>query len=286
MCRFPPVMLCDPFEGSGGLRNNLSAGQQIALKLQGGPNALWSPGMFGYLDPDNHPGGGVTEVVGPLANENERGCPASPMVMPETGNMAAPGSAAINTRFDEYGPPHFNRPSDKIAYPPAPNVTSYGGYDNNQECGDGNDGKNIWRDENLRNLDDLVEGSRIGNGVWERDDYFSTNHAGVTRPPNWPTMTRKEVYDWELTSGNIPCEPDDATAGSSNRRVIFLATLSCNALGVKPNQLAPLTEPDGFAKLFITERAGDPPNSDLLVEYIGWAQERDEDFHVVIQLYE
>lgn len=67
---------------------------------------------------------------------------------------------------------------------------------------------------------------------------------------------------------------------------MFVAVLSCEALGVKPNDVINVSEPDGFAKFFITERSAGSPANNFFVEYMGWAEERDEDFHVVIQLYE
>lgn len=282
-CDPPPVMLCDPFEGSGGMRNNINAGQQIALKLQGGPNSQWAPGMFGYLDPDLEPGGGTGEIAQALGNESKVGC-NPPLVLPETGQMAGPASDAINTRFDEYGQgqyPPFNKPNAYKDYPPSPNITSYGGYDDDP---DNKDGKLIWRDE------DISDVNRIGNGEWDRNDYFTTYHASDAWPGGWATMTRWEVYNWEIEHGLIPKEANSShlsVAGATPmRRVLHVAVLSCNALSVKPNQISPILEPDGFAKIFITERAGDSPDSELFVEFMGWATERDEDYHVVVQLYE
>ncbi|HEY9148855.1 MAG TPA: pilus assembly protein TadG-related protein [Gammaproteobacteria bacterium] len=294
MCRFPPVMLCDEFEGIGGFRANMAdgVGKQIALKLQGGPNAQWAPGMFGFLDPDQSHAGGAKETAQALAYEGDLDCPDTPLILPETGQMAEPGSAAINTRFDEYGAPFFNKASDKKNYPPAENVTSYGGYDGLNQTTDGSkDGKVIWRDSNLQDLSNFDEGSRIGNGDWDRVDYFEGYHSEIeSRPANWnTTITRQEVYDWEINSGNIPKPPEDGEYDTDfrDRRVFYLAVVSCNALEVKPGKHIPIVAPDGFAKVFITERAGDPSDgTNLLVEYMGWATEEDDDYHVTVQLYE
>ncbi|HEX9802686.1 MAG TPA: pilus assembly protein TadG-related protein, partial [Gammaproteobacteria bacterium] len=50
MCNYPPMMICDPLEAEGGLKENMDAGQQIVLKKQGG-GSTWGIGMFGFLYP-------------------------------------------------------------------------------------------------------------------------------------------------------------------------------------------------------------------------------------------
>lgn len=46
---------------------------------------------------------------------------------------------------------------------------------------------------------------RFGNGVWARGDYFNKYHAGRI-PTDAGTMTRYEVYRWEIDNGYIPSE--------------------------------------------------------------------------------
>jgi len=280
-CRYPPVMLCDPLEGMGGMEKNLEPGQQILLKTQTG---TWAPGIFAFLDLDLFTGGGAGDAMVAMADETDLGC-TPPEVLPEPGGMTNKTAAGVNTRFDEY---RFGlTPSD---FKPAPNITNYGGYDDVAQSGIGDDGKRRWRDSrfdiDFKDLDLSNPLNRIGDGDWDRVDYFNTNHPTGARPSDWATtITRKQVYDWEISSGNIPFQPTH-TAGIPERRVIHVAVLSCNALGVGPGEIFPIVDPDGFAKLFITERVEDPPDTNILVEYVGWATERDEDYHVVVQLYE
>lgn len=278
MCRYPPVMLCDPLEGAGGMKENVEPGQQILLKS----GTTWAPGMFAFLDLDLFPGGGAGDAMHALADENSIPC-TDPRVRAEPGGMTNKTAAGVNTRFDEY---RFGLTAGE--YPPAPNITSYGGYNDNPQSGPGDDGKSRWRDENLQDLDAVGSDpiDRIGNGEWDRADYFATYHsAHLPWPATWPSMSRKQVYDWEIANGYIPVEPGHAP-GTADRRVMFVAVLSCDALGVSPSKIVTISEPDGFAKLFITERVEDPPDANILVEYMGWAEERDENFHAVIQLYE
>ncbi|MCW8957737.1 MAG: pilus assembly protein TadG-related protein [Gammaproteobacteria bacterium] len=277
-CNYPPVMMCDPFEGvAGGMRENIEAGQQILLKAQ---SSAWAPGDFAFLDLDRFPGGGAGDAMHALADEGSLGC-TPPLVLAEPGGMTNKTAAGINTRFGEYG--KFGLTADD--YPPSPNVTSYGGYDDVPQSAPGEDGKIQWRDENLQDLD-AVSTNRIGNGEWDRDDYFTTYHSGVIRPAGWASMSRKQVYNWELSSDNVPVSPDH-TPGSADRRVFFVAVLSCNALNVHgASATIPIREPDGFAELFITERVAGPPDTNVLVEFMDWASEEDANYHVTVQLYE
>ena len=297
-CNYPPVMMCDPYEHSGGFRNTVSVGDQILLKLQGGPNAKWTPGTFGFLDmpegkpPVFNPAGGASQLAPKLANEGNVGC-TPPMIMPETGQMATPMQSAMNTRFDEYGHPPFNYADAYKDYPPAKNITSYGDYSGScplpaNYCNDVAHRQEpvCWRDSAVRCPGGVT---RIGDGDWERLGYWTAKHGSAPPPATLNSMSRYDVFTYETANGMIPEQPafEHQSVASDDRRVLFVAVLSCDALGVKPNEVFPVTEPnDGFAKLFLTERVGDPPNTDFYVEFMGWAQESDANYHVVVQLYE
>ncbi len=266
MCNYPPVMLCDPFESSGGMKSMVSPGQQILLKAQGGNT--WAPGNFGFLDLDLTAGGGAGQTAENLAQERDLGC-NPPLVMTSTGGMTNKTAAAVNTRFDIYdGPPPFKEESSPwLLYPPAPNIVSFG---------------EDYRDSNL------TEENRIGNGNWDRFGYFTANHAGVTWPVDWATIGRAETYLWELEQGYEQApNPAHVTAETvPDRRIWHVAVLSCEALGLSGSDTVPVIEPDGFAKLFVTETVAPPPNTDIYVEFMGWARQQDQDYHVVVQLYE
>lgn len=302
-CNYPPVMMCDPFEHSGGFRSHVGVGDEILLKLQGGPNAKWAPGAFGFLDlpegkpPVFNPAGGASQLAPKLANEGNVGC-TPPMIMPETGQMATPMQSAMNTRFDEYGHPPFNYADAYKDYPPAKNITSYGDPDYQAEhdvgcplpanyCQD-NPGQPVcWRDSALRCPGGVT---KIGDADWERQGYWTAKHGTAPAPATLSSMSRYDVFQYETSNGMIADEPAELThrsVASNDRRVLFVAVLSCDALGVQPNQVFPVVEPnDGFAKLFLTERVGEPPNTNFFVEFMGWAQEDDANYHVVVQLYE
>jgi Flp pilus assembly protein TadG len=64
-------------------------------------------------------------------------------------------------------------------------------------------------------------GSRFGDGVWARGDYFNKYHSGRI-PANAATMTRYETYLWEIANNYIPSGISSGTDRQEGRPV-------CNA---------------------------------------------------------
>jgi len=317
ICNYPPLMICDPFEGSGSFKNVMVPGHQIQLKLQqhGG---WWVPGDFAFLEPTG--GSGAMDLADYIADEIKQEC-TPPIVTTKPGNNTGPTTWAVNTRFDEYEQTsHFDWPE----FPPAPIVIDYP------------------RDSSFTN--------RVGNGNWDRSGYWTTYHAtqghGASPPStlnlgdgtgvSYATASRWQVYNWEIEQNLFPChegyvftdkkgdpiggqmicsqpnpsaaipkkevlpapvldgKPDPAHINSGSypppqtiptRRLMHIATLSCQELGINGKATVSVISPDGFARVFITEHTGDE-EADLTGEYIGWTDEKEENYHVDIQLYE
>ena len=317
ICNYPPLMICDPFEGSGSFKTSMIPGHQIKLKLQqhGG---WWAPGNFAFLEPSG--GSGAMDLADYIADEKKQVC-TPPVVTTKPGNNTGPTTWAVNTRFDEYDQPsHYDWPE----FPPAPNVIDYP-------------------------RDSLFSG-RIGNGDWDRNGYWATYHAtqghGISPPStldfgdgsgvSYATASRWQVYNWEIEQNKIPCyegyaytdkkgdpiggnlictqsnpsaliptkevlsapaldgKPDPAHVNAGSypppqtipaRRMLFIATLSCEALGINGKETVSVLNPDGFARIFITEHTGND-EADLTGEYVGWTDDEEENYHVDIQLYE
>ena len=59
--------------------------------------------------------------------------------------------------------------------------------------------------------------ARLGNGQWARQDYWNRNHGslGESKPAGWDSMTRYDVYKWEITHG-IPGSPGHAAPPAAN----------------------------------------------------------------------
>lgn len=261
-CNYPPMAMCDPWESEGShFRDEMEVGAHLEMRQQGANQ--WSNGNFGFLQPPNA-GPGANDVSEFIANEGNLGCNPATFTT-QTGSMTAKTRAAWNTRFGIYdGPnPFQNYDAD---YPPAPNVVPY-------PLDDGTDS---------------VDG-RIGNGDWDFESYWAAAH-GTPAPNGWSNASppaRYEVYQHEI-SNDIPVtgQPDDP-AGDEGRRMMTMAVLSCQALGLTGGKKSGVVFPnDGFARMFLIKPAEGPPDVTFYGEFVEWAQEGDDDFHIQIQLYE
>lgn len=289
ICEFPPMMLCNPFEETGlAFQDEMIPGDQIILKQQG--SSQWAPGNFGFLQPDNTPGGGASELSRFLADENLSGC-KTPIFTTSTGSMTNQTANALNTRFDMYSNPGFGRADAPDNWPPAPNVI------------------NFPRDQTWRSIDD-----RFGHGDWDRDNYFATYHDWQMhgRPGGWADMTRWDIYNWSIAENKLPSKfpllpsntdttydgipnPDHLYIGEyapppsvPDRRALLVAVANCQAHEISGQTTFPLINPtEGFARLFLTEHVRQPPGADILAEYLEWASaESRSNIHVDVQLYE
>ncbi len=286
MCRYPPMMICNPFEPDGQtFKEAMRPGEQIQLKQQGGNT--WTPGNFAFLQPDTKSGGGAPDIALYLADEGRTGC-TPPIVTTKTGGMTNKTAMAINTRFDVYGPPApFASGNAPALWPPAPNVIDYP------------------RDQTWRGTD-----ARFGNGDWDRTDYWNTFHAwqGHIQPTGYSGMSRWQVYNWEISNSQLPSknplkDTDDPTYDGipnhplntgnyppprsiPDRRMMHIGVLNCMAYGITGTKTVVIQQPNGFAKIFIAEHVASPPDATIFGEYIGWSDETDPAYHVDVQLYE
>ena len=315
ICNYPPLMICDPYEHSGGFKSKMRVGRQIKLKLQQG-GGHWAPGDFAFLKPrcdprDSRCSPGAMALADYLADEQLQAC-TPPIVTTEPGGKPGPTTWAVNTRFDFYESHQY--PASE--YPPAPNVIDYP------------------QDEHFTN--------RIGDGDWDRETYWENYHESQghgSEPSDYDEMTRWEVYNWEIEQNKLPCyqgyqftddkgnliggtldcsqpnpsvdipkkevlfaslldgKPDPLHLNNGDypppqsipeRRLLFIATLSCDALGISGRETVPVSNPDGFAKVFMTEHTRGEPSSpaDLVGEFVGWADDKETNYHVEIQLFE
>lgn len=278
-CDTPPMILCDPFEGTGShLRYELEPGQSVVMRDQGGANAAWAPGNFGFLSPAGNGAGALAEE---LANPDDRGC-SPPVVVTNTGELANKTMAGINTRFDVYDHPPFKGAGAPVDYPPAPNVVEYPAFRPEDPKG-----------ESFRTINGLTD--RFGNGDWDFEGYWAEKHGITPRPNGWNNTTnrplRSQVYAYETTTALMNPQPPTHAAGDITRRELHVAVASCVALGIKGGGSTPylLMSPDGFARMFLVKKAANPGNSgqlQIMAEYMGWAEETDAHYHVDIQLYQ
>jgi hypothetical protein len=277
-CNYPPMFICDPFEGKGkSFRRDMPLGTSILLRKQGGDKdeddkSSWAPGQFGFLAPISG-ATGAKDVSEALASPEDQGCDTN-LVSTETGQKMQKMTQAINTRFDEYDPAgDFN--ASKA--PPAPNIYEYMDVDSRVAIPD-------------------LDADRFSRGDWKYNEWKAAQEAMYRRPVvNAPwgmeTPLRYHVYNWEIANDRILAKPDaSSTAGPAERRVFAVAVLSCQALSLKGRMSTLVNDPDGFAKIFIHRKAtgpsGGPDGGEIFGEYIGWSGPGDANYHVNIQLYE
>lgn len=269
-CNYPPMALCDPFEGAGGtFKNDMPVGTTIKLRDQGA-GAAWAPGNFAFLATINGEKG-ADKIAEALAFPEDDGCaPRSVTFAP--GQKVNKTTAAINTRFDMYGP-HF-KAGQWQKWPPAPNIYKYV-----------NTGGALVAGLN----DDRFLQPGWNYAAWEAAQ-VAMYGALTNAPPEWaanqPLMW--DVYKWEIANNRVLKKPVTAhtPAGSAERRVFAVAVLSCKALGLKGRVTVPVNSPDGFAKVFIYKPAKGPSGAEIYGEYVGWFGEGDANYHVEVQLYE
>lgn len=132
---------------------------------------------------------------------------------------------------------------------------------------------------------------RFGNGDWARSDYWAANHAGDTQPTGYGSMSRFEVYQWELGIGpyaaNIPdlpngtdqraapvCSAAFGGGGDPLRRVLTVAVVgNCSALGGSSTNV----QIDGWVNMFLVDPVVDSRdnvegNDVIYMEVIGPAR--------------
>ncbi|MEX0739093.1 MAG: pilus assembly protein TadG-related protein [Pseudohongiella sp.] len=194
-CNYPPILMCNPHEPLP-FADNMIEGAQVAYLNSGDGSDAWAPGNFGWMQPPGA-GNGTPEVTAYMADPTATGC-TRPLLDTRTGNFGNAVANAMNTRFGLYNNPHFGDQAARNAYKAAPNVISYP------------------RDSAF----DAVAGrNNYGNGVWDRNGYFSTyhDHQPAGRPVSWETMTRWEVYLWELWGNNYADADLDAYPSSPHQ---------------------------------------------------------------------
>lgn len=270
-CNVVPMAICDPFEGSGTtFKDAMRPGDTIQLRGQGGSSGgndpthsqYWAPGDFGFLSPPDG-GTGANDLADFLANESSIGC-APPYARAEPGQKLQKTTEAINTRFDQYK----GGKDPWEAAPPAPYITDF---------------------PHASGPHPSTTDSRFGNNIWDVASFWTS--AGHTGAAPAATATRYQAYQHAIATDDIPAaaapDPDHVSSGSvPERRVLTIAVLSCDSMGMQGRGEGPIRSPDGFARLFLYRQADGPPDAAIWGEYIDWEDAGNDKFHVDIQLYE
>lgn len=298
VCNAPPLMICNINEATqgAGAPFNPTPGQMIRAKMQGG-GAGWGPGVFGVLDAPN--GTGASAMRDYMARVDPNTFCTRGDVDVKPGQNTGPVSQGMNVRFDMYdGPMNGNRNSPQ--YAPAANVTK--GLRDNCNGNKSNSSTPMPRDNCFMPNGAWPNGissgagtgctiyggnARAGDGNWARNDYWNTNHNGQAQPSGYSSMTRYQVYRYELENNppglvNTPQETGAPTCSGAapvtdparDRRVLPIAVVNCVENAAILNGNAENVPVEAYAEVFLTEPVGNTDwwgasNDDVFLEVIG-----------------
>lgn len=276
VCRSQPLMICNPAEAANiGAAFNIDdwRGRQIRFLHQGGPNAPWAPGNFGYLSAG---GTGVPVLVNALASTSGANACYGPNVTTEPGAKNGARSA-LNVRFGIYQPPQFNNgDANNPIYAP---------------------------DVNVRTMPmDLVfagPANRFGNGRWNCDAYWDANFgaSGVAQPgactTNTSGFTRYSMYQYEIANGLVDdpgpggvtgIPPRGAANARPDRRIIYVAVVNCRDEGVAGRVTVP---PLTYLRVFLTQPVSEPSGVEIVGEVLDVVQVGQDDAVLfdIVQIY-
>lgn len=274
ICKVPPLMMCNPQETGTNKNFDLSGyvGRGMLL-VAGGGGGSWAPGNFGYLNTGTTGANALEYSLG--ANNPPGNCLALDGVTTKPGENTSVVNA-INTRFDIYQNGLVNdcstgncspspnvrkdvvRPegttsncgfatgSDPWDLPPAanrylPDPTTGASASSNVVMGHPRDiCHSVSQNGNCAN-------GRIGNGTWDRNLYFFSNHRTLyptpTTVPNngWQSIpslvtfanansisdlskiTRYQVYRWEIDNNLLGASPAYPVVAKNGKTTNFRA---------------------------------------------------------------
>jgi Flp pilus assembly protein TadG len=335
-CQVSPLMICNPAEDEG-LPFEPTEGDQIWVKMQSSNNnaADWGPGNFGLLD---LPSGSQSakDIGDAFAKKNGTGACYSTEVSTAPGQKTSV-SDAINTRLDIYNQSAKDYAKNVEAYPaynvlkgligecgksPSQGPDTLDKYTGPSDSDQAVAGIVEYPRDNCIYAGNCTAGVRFGDGVWNREVYWATNHptiAAAARPAGWDTWTRYATYRWEidnavpdnptagesgtpqcyektssLPGGTIPKGVDARTMGlpgwfdDPDRRVLAVAVVDCDAEGVKGNTKNVVV--DKWMLMFLTQAVGyyvGGDDNDLFLEFIREVDWDDDQAiaHEIVQLY-
>jgi Flp pilus assembly protein TadG len=267
VCRTLPMMICNPAEANGaGMPFDVGAwrGRQVRLLHQGGQNAAWAPGNFGYLQVSEP---GTNALRDALAAVNGTNTCYGTDVTTEPGAKNGARNA-LNVRFGIYQNPGFGGNSaNNPAYAPDVNVRAM-----------------------PRDLTFTGPGGRFGDGHWNCLSYWNSNFAasGVTRPAacvaDTSTYRRYDMYQYEIANGLAAVAPQNAANALADRRIIYVAVVNCVQEGLSGRQTVGSVN---FLRIFLTEPVNEPSGVEIHGEIVDVVQLGQDDavLHDIVQLY-
>ena len=240
ICNTPPIVMCNPYENVGTGDFTPVRGLEIIAHQE------ISAGNYGVLCPN---GNACRDMLG-KRNPNTQcfslNLPGKP------GLTTGPVQVGFNTRFDMYDSPYkSNVEGADPEFAPAKNTTR--GRINNpssKACNDSKSPTSIPQpDDNCFMLAPTPNAGtgcmpfpgtsqKSGDGQWDRAAYWANNHPGQAQPPNYATMSRYDLYLYEISTQPVN-RPDETSAPhcssqsnvamdpNEDRRVLIAAIVNC-----------------------------------------------------------
>jgi hypothetical protein len=236
----------------------------VRLLHQGGPNAAWAPGNFGYLQVSEP---GANALRDALASVNGTNTCYGTDVTTEPGTKNGARNA-LNVRFGIYQNPGFGGNSaNNPTFAPDVNVRAM-----------------------PRDLAFTGPGGRFGNGHWNCLTYWNSNFAasGVMRPASCVADTsnyrRYDMHQYEIANGLAAAAPQNAANALPDRRIIDVAVVNCVQEGLSGRQTVGSIN---FLRIFLTEPVNEPSGVEIYGEIVDVVQLGQDDavLHDIVQLY-
>ena len=256
-CNVPPLMFCAPNDD---FPTDADIGKGMRLHMRANEADIWAPGNFGFLDIDyvTSPSGNPNTTLG--WNASVAGC-VGEAVESRTGSRT-PEMRALNTRFDRYDTSAPNCNSTTGDWCPAQNVrknfvreeTRNGTYPTDGSPPDltglscDASGPGTWIhvdsiDAAYRPTkpglppDSCVGCDQFGNGSWDSTTYFQTNYGSTYTINDVPdlddngSISRYEVYKWEISTNNLAPKIVGAAPGQNANRIKLYCSYPAPVIG-------------------------------------------------------
>lgn len=264
ICNAPPLMMCDPLESTPPINLALAANAGRQVNIKEGPGGVpGAPGEFGMLClPDGDCGASALGKA--LAAVQQQKCMSADV---ET----APGSKTVqiqngmNARFDLGNKNPHNPARDVIALPRDTDMTEMkfignGNWDRNGYWGAKHNGDPLPAD--------LVGATRYQTYLYELGETYATNGgrtlypAPAALPAGYSLVTPPAaaipvaVNPSDSSDPDFDGVPQTAATPDARRRLVKIALLECQALGVAGNGTYPTK--GRFLEAFVTEHVRNP----------------------------
>jgi hypothetical protein len=327
VCKFTPMYVCNPWEAAGNTDydaatqliysndptdpNALQHRQMITMRMD--PGHTNAPGNYGFLvSPLSN---GFNAVRDSIARVSPQACFNKRGVTTQTGFGGQAIAQGFNVRFDIYDG-SFNSKKNNADYAPALDVRKGYVYNGGNACNAALDTRTPLGAVPMTPDTGFATGSTvIGNGTWDFNTYWTTEHPATSAPNGWNNTTnipsRYSVYRYEVNTplltdqskGGSPYPPGSAPKevgrpqcntnqppASVDRRIIFNAILNCQALtasGVMSGGKNTNIPVAAFGKFFLIHPVDKTPASDAHIdgEFVGVVDQSDHVSFNNYQLY-